>query len=228
MSIITLLLSHVGVVAQFVADGGFWSVSGMDDGLWGQLCQHMGEAVHEVCITAALEVGTTNAHTEQGVASESGVFFSTIEDHTARCVARGLQYLKGVVAKPDGIVIVEESAYGRIFPAKWGTDDAFEVAGDVCDEVFVFFSRLHLQSKSLIDGVDAEVVVPVTVCGEEMAGGQSLAFDIVDDGLAFVLIIGSTVDDDTFERVVAHHVGVLLKQVESKCFDGDHINNGVS
>ena len=197
-------------------------MSGQNDGLWGKLRQYMGEAVHEVGITATLEIGATNAHTEQGVSSEGGVLFCTIEGNTARCVAGGLQYLKGMVAKSDDLVIVEETAYGRVLPTEWGTDDALEVAGDICDEVFVFFSRFYLESKSLIDGVDAQVVIPVAMCGKEMAGLQSLTFDVIDDGLALILIIGATVYNDTFERVVAHYVGVLLKQVESESFDGNH------
>jgi hypothetical protein len=73
------------------------------------------------------------------------------------------------MADVDGLILVEEPAYGRIFPTEWSTDDALEVAGDIRNNEFIFFCCLYLETIFLIDGIDAEVVVPMPVCGKEMA-----------------------------------------------------------
>ena len=64
-----------------------------DDGISGQLRQDIGEAAHQLCIAAAVEVGAADAHTEEGVAGEGGVLFGTVEDDAAGGVAGRLQHL---------------------------------------------------------------------------------------------------------------------------------------
>ena len=194
-----------------------------DDGISGQLRQDIGEAAHQLCIAAAVEVGAADAHTEEGVAGEGGMLLGAVEDHAAGRVAGGLQYLQAVVAEADDLVGAEETAYGGVFAAERGADDALEVVGDVGDDEVVFLGGLHLQTIGLVDGVDAEVVVPVAVGGEETDGLETLTADVVGDGAALVVVVGATVDDDTFEGVVADHVGILLKEVEGECLYTNHV-----
>lgn len=197
-------------------------MAGKDGGLVGKLRQDVGEAVHQVFIAAALKVGAADAHAEQGVAGEGRVLLGTVEDNAAGRVAGRLQHLQAVVAKADDLVGGEETTYGRIFPAEGSADDALEVTGNIGDDELVFLGCLHLQTVGLVDGVDTKVMVPMAVCGQEATGFQTLAADIVGDGLTFVVIIGTAVDDDTVECLVTYYVGVLLKQVEWECFDGQH------
>ena len=182
----------------------------------------MDEAGHQVCITATFEVGTSDAHPEQRVAGERRVFFGAVEDDAAGRVAGGLQHLQAVVAEADDLARAEVSAHRGIFPAERGADDALEVAGDVGNDEVVFLGSLHLQAIGLVDGVDAEVMVPMAVGSEEMNGLQSPTVDIFGDSLTLVVVVGATVDDDTLEGVVTDHVGILLKQIESECLDGKH------
>ena len=87
------ILSKVRVVAEFVGDGRLWSVAWQDDGLGGQFCQHVGKAVHQGFVAAALEVGTPYAHAEEGVAREGDMLFGAVEHHAAGGVARRLEHL---------------------------------------------------------------------------------------------------------------------------------------
>ena len=62
----------------------------------------------------------------------------------------------------------------------------------------------------------------MAVGGKEVVGCQSFVADIVGDGLALIVVVGTAVDDDTVERLVADDVGVLLKEVEGEGLDGNH------
>ena len=215
-------LCHIRVVTQFVVDGRLGAVPREDDGIGGQFRQYVGETAHQVCIAATFKVGAADAHAEQGVAGEGGVLLGTVEDDAAGRMAGGFQHLQAVVAEADDFAGAEEAAYRGILATERGSDDALEVVGDVGNDEVVFLSGFHPQTVRAVDGVDAEVMVPVAVGGEEMDGLQSETVDITGDGASLVVVIGATVDDDTFEGVVAHYVGVLLKEVEGESLDGEH------
>ena len=72
------------------------------------------------------------------------------------------------MAEVDALVLVEESAHSRIYPTEWGTDDALEVTGYIRNDEFIFFCCLYLQTIFFVDGIDTEVVIPMSVCGKEM------------------------------------------------------------
>ena len=65
-----------------------------------------------------------------------------------------------------------------------------------------------------MDGVDAEVMVEVPVGAEQVHGLQLVVLDIVDNGVALLVVVGTTIDDDTLFGLIAHHVGVLLQEIE--------------
>ncbi len=62
----------------------------------------------------------------------------------------------------------------------------------------------------------AKVMVDVTVGGDEVLGLQLIVVDVLFDGLALFLVVGTAVDDDGLAGVVAHHVGVLADHIADK------------
>ena len=116
-----------------------------------------------------------------------------------------------MVTETDDLVGGEIASHGGILPAERCADDALKVAGYVGYDELVFVGGLYLQAVVLVDGVDAEVVIPVSVGGKEMTGLESFTADILCEGLALVVVVGAAVDDDTLEGLIADDVGVLLK-----------------
>ena len=114
---------QVGVVAQFFADGGLGAVAAVDDGVGGELRYDVVEAGHEVVVVAAIEVGASDAHLEEGVAGEGHVFFRAVEDDAAGGVAGGLEDGELVVAEADHFVVIEIAADGREGALEFDADD---------------------------------------------------------------------------------------------------------
>ena len=49
-----------------------------------------------------------------------------------------------------------------------------------------------------------------------------MLFDIVDNGLAFFRIVGSTIDNDAVAGIVADHIAVLGEHITGEAFDSEH------
>ena len=197
-------------------------MAAVDDGVGGEFRYDVVEAGHEVVVVAAVEVGASDAHLEEGVAGEGHMFLGAVEDDAAGGMAGGLEDGELVFAKADHFVILEIAADGREGALEFDADDRLELSGQVGDEESVFGGNLYLQAVGVVDGVDAVVMVEVTVGGEQVDGFQAVAADIVADGGALLFVIGAAVDDDTLEGLVAHHVGVLGEQVTLKAFNIEH------
>ena len=73
-----------------------------------------------------------------------------------------------VVAKPDLFSFIKESANGRKGASQWGSYDVVELLGQVADEKVGCSRDLHFQPIFLENGVDAEVMVEVTVSGKQV------------------------------------------------------------
>ena len=200
-------------------------MAAVDDGVGRELGYDVVEAVHEVVVIAAIEVGAADAHLEKGVAGEGYMFFGTIEDDAAGRVAWGLEDTELVVAEADDLAGEEKAANGRELALEFDADDGLELSREVGDEEIVFSVYLYLQAVGGVDGVDAVVVVEVTVCGQQVDGLQAFVADIVEDGGALLFIIGAAVDDDAFFGLVAHHVGVFGEQVANEGLDVEHNKN---
>lgn len=77
----------------------------INSGVGGELSYNFSQTAKHVGIAAALKIGTTDAHAEQGVARESYLFFSTIEYYTARSMTGCMQNLQAMGAKADNFAI---------------------------------------------------------------------------------------------------------------------------
>jgi hypothetical protein len=89
----------------------------------------------------------------------------------------------------------------------------------VFEQFAVTFANLGLQAVCFVNKNVAEIVVKMTMCGEEVYGFQLLVCDVTLNGRALFVVIGSAVDDDTFATVVADDVAVLLQRVAYDAFD---------
>ena len=197
-------------------------MAAVDDGVGRELGDNIVKAVHEVVVITAVEVGTSDAHLEEGVAGEGHMLFGTVEDDAAGGVAWGFEDTELVVAEADDLAGEEIAAYGRELTLELDADDGLELARQVGDEEIVFFGNLYFQAVVVVDGVDAVVVVEVTVGGQQVDGLQAVVADIVEDGGALLFIIGAAVDNDALLGLVAHHVGVFGKQVANEGLDVEH------
>ena len=166
-------------------------MAAVDDGVGRELGYDVVEAVHEVVVIAAIKVGAADAHLEKGVAGEGYMLFGTIEDDAAGRVAWGLEDTELVVAESDDLVGEEIAAYSRELALEFDADDGLELSREVGDEEIVFSVYLYLQAVGVVDGVDAVVVVEVTVGGQQVDGLQAVVADIVEDGGALLFIIGA-------------------------------------
>jgi hypothetical protein len=49
-----------------------------------------------------------------------------------------------------------------------------------------------------------------------------IVVDIVYQCIALLLIVCTTIDDDTLLGIIAHHIGILLKEIEAERLDCNH------
>ena len=125
-------------------------------------------------------------------------------------------------AETNHLVGAEEMVGFGILPAQLDARHGLELTREVGDEPLVLGSYLRFQSPRVEDGVDAEVMVEVTMGGQQMYGLEMIVVDIVDKGIALGIVVGAAIDDDTLEAIIAHHIGVLLKEIETECLDVKH------
>ena len=90
------------------------------------------------------------------------------------------------------------------------------------NQFIVLLRYFSLQSVSLIDGIDAKVMVEVSVGAEQVHWLQSLAVDVVGDSFALLIVVSTAVDDNTLLRLVAHYIGILLQQIHLKSLNLKH------
>ena len=110
--VLCIALFHIGVIADFVGDGGLEAVARIDFRVGGQGSENFLERMDDLLVGAAIEVGSSDAHAEEGVATESdALFFAVISDAAWR-VARGMKDAQGMTAEGDDVAIGEVSAYG--------------------------------------------------------------------------------------------------------------------
>jgi hypothetical protein len=68
-----------------------------------------------------------------------------------------------------------------------------------------------LKGELVEEGVVAEIMVKVTVRGQQMEGTKMVLPDIVDQGSTLLGIIGTTVNDDALAgELVGHDITVFL------------------
>ncbi len=206
-----------------IGDGGLWAVAGIDLRVGWEFAEHHRERMDDLFVGTAFEVGTSDAHTEEGVATEGDAFFFAIISDAAWRVARGVEYLQGVVAEGDGVFVGEVSAYGRYFHRQVDTEDVGSLLHHVLHQKLVADMRLGLQTELTVDEAVTHAVVEVAVGAEQVDGLQAVVPDILDDGGAFIVVHHTTVDDDGLVGVVAHHIAVLGEHITGETLNGNHI-----
>lgn len=179
-----------------------------------------------VGIAATFEIGTADAHTEQGVAAESDMFGRIIKDNAARGMARGMEDLPGVRTEGDGVAVGEIMVDRRHIQMDGDAQDLASLLFHILHQETVVLMGLGLQSEGPEDKAVAHAMVEMTVGAEQMTGSEAFLFDIVDDGLTFFGIVSSTIDDDTLTSLVADHITVFSEHVNGETFDGKHGING--
>ena len=152
------------------------------------------------------------------------MLFFAIEDDAAGRMAWGVEHLQTVMAKGDDILMTENPAQGDV--GKTGTKVEIHHAALLVKVLYhrlVIGVSLRFQSEGLVNKGSAKHMVKVA---EMVNGFQLLLPDIVLDSMLFVVIKGTTVNDDTLFGVVAHYVAVLLQRVYLKSLDSQHGYNG--
>ena len=80
-----------------------------------QRSKYVHQAVDNLIIGSALKVGTSDTHTEEGIAAKANVFFLTIIADPTWGVPWGVEDAEDMIAKGDDIAVSEVSADGRHF-----------------------------------------------------------------------------------------------------------------
>lgn len=124
-----------------------------------------------------------------------------------------------LVAEGDDVVIFQQTSDGWLFVGDIHAKELLGVLWQVFEQFAVTFANLGLQAVCFVNKNVAEIVVKMTMCGEEVYGFQLLVCDVTLNGRALFVVIGSAVDDDTLAAFVADDVAVLLQGVAHDAFD---------
>ena len=112
-------------------------MAAIDGGISGELSYYCVQTVLNVCIAAALEVGTTNAHPEQRVAREGHLLFCAVEGDAARGMTGGGEHLELMLTKGDHLLWGEIMPGGGIGTVDADTRHGLELLGDIRDEPLI-------------------------------------------------------------------------------------------
>ena len=155
------------------------------------------------------------------------MLFFAIEDDAAGRMAWGVEHLETVMAESDDILITENPAQGDVGKtgAKVKTHHAALLV-QVLYHHLVIGVGLGFQSEGVVNKGSAKHMVKVAMRAEMVYGFQLLLPDIVLDSMLFVVVKGTTVNDDTLFGVVAHYVAVLLQRIDLENLDRKHGYSG--
>lgn len=216
-------LFHIRIIADFVGDGGLGAVTGIDFRVGGQDSKDLLERMDNLLVGAAFEVGSSDTHAEESVATESDALFFAIVGDAARSVSRGVKDVQGMTAEGDDVTIGEVSAYRRHLHRQGDTEDVGGLLLHGFHQELVAGMCLRFQTELSVDESVAHTMVEVAVGTEQVEGVQAIVTDILVDGSAFFLMHHAAVDDDSLMALVAHHIAVLGEYVTGETFDNNHI-----
>ena len=137
-------------------------------------------------------------------------------------MSRSLDNLNLVSAELDYVASLECLSLGNDWLVERYTEVGSLLVGSQ-HVAFVGAVNLKRQTVSLRDESIAEVVVEMSVSGNEVYGLQLVSLDIFLDSQFLSLVVGTTVDDDTFLSLVAHNIAVLLQHVACESLYLKHI-----
>ena len=197
-------------------------MTAIDDGVGWKFGNDVMETVHDILITATIEISTSNAHTEEGIACKGNALFFIIKGDTTWRMTWGLQDLKDVISETDLLVVAEKMTHLRIMTMQGDANHRLELFRQIVDEKGIVGRDLHHQSVDLEKEIIAEVMVEVPMGSQQVDRLELLGVDILADGLTLFVVIGAAVDDHTLAGLIAHHVGVLLQLVAFERLNGNH------
>ena len=211
---------HVWVVSQLKPYSCLLSMTRKDNRAVRHLCEHS-QTLDYLKHAASLKIGAPDGTLKQGVTREKHVLLIAIKADRAARVARCGNNLEGVVAELYFIAVIEIMSYGRHFAVKFHIERLCLFA-KVLHQPAVTSRDLRLKAVLVGNKAVAEIVVKVAVSDQQVYRLQSIAVNILFDGLALLFIIGAAVNDDTLLCGVAHDITVLLQHVAGKTFDIYH------
>jgi hypothetical protein len=65
-------------------------------------------------------------------------------------------------------------------------------------------------------------MVEMTMSTQQVYGLKIVIVDVVYKCIALGIVVGAAVDDDALEAIIANHIGILLKEIETECLDVKH------
>ncbi len=214
------MVSEIGVVAELVGHGGLGAVTREEDGGGRKGCGECGKTLLHGRPTALGEVGAPDAHAEECVASEGGMFLGTVEDTGALGMAGSVDDLQGEVAHTDDITMVESSTDGSLLLGELYATEGSHLFREMFHELQVLSKEFDLQGIFAEDGSIAEVMVEMAVSGKEVDRLQLVLMDVVEQGLLLLGVVGATVDDGAlFGGSIGEDVAVGLEGVKCEIFN---------
>ena len=192
-------------------------------GQLGQFAQTVDELEH----AAAVEVGAADAASEERVAREEESLALAVEGDGSWRVARRGEDQQFVVAKGDGLAVLQIATRGRKLIVQLQVEILFRLIEKRFVYIFVLLREFRRKAVGVIDRVVAKVMVEVAVSGQETDGAKLVLRDIFHQFLALVFPVGATVDDDTVARLVGDDVAVFTDHVELEAADGESAGNAI-
>ena len=193
-------------------------MAGEDGGVVGKAEQALADALAELLVVAASEVGAAYAAAEERVAGEDPALDFGIEAHAATGMAGRANHLQGAVAHLDELSVLQVDVGKRELAIGRESEPCAVTLGLHHVLLHVRVCR-HLDIVAFLDGGIAYDMVDVAVCADDHQGLEAVAVDEAEK-LVFLARRGAArVDDDAFESVfVVNDVSVFREGIEDEGF----------
>ena len=207
---------------QLVGNGCLWPMTGIDYRVGGYCFSYLRQTLLHLLPRAFRKIGTADAHAEQGVATEEHLLVFKKEEARTVTVAGGMYHPQRMVTEANEVAITKQPAYWRLIVANLHAEEGGSLLGQTLYQGLVCRTYLYLQMVLLKEMGIAEVMVQMAVSCQQMDGFQLVFTKILVDSITLLVIIGTTVNDDTLATVVTHHIAVLLQWIHRKTINLNH------
>lgn len=201
---------------QFVADGGFRTMTGIYNRIGRQGAYTFVQGVDEPLVIASDKIGAAYAAAEESVAAAYESRFGRIEGNTAGRVSRSIYDLQRFVTDIEGVAVGKVFGYGDNVGGSRRVEGNGLLFHHIQQRLFGSIS-FDLDFVSMSHKRYAIVVVYMQVCEQQVLHRQTIVGDKA--GERFLLVAGEAtrVDDGALQALfVPQYVGELLKRVECK------------
>ena len=210
------------VVSFFVEDGGAFAVAGEDGGVVGKAEQALADALAELLVVAASEVGAAYAAAEERVAGEDPALDFGIEADAAIGMAGRTNHFQSAFPYLDDFVVFQPFV-GQLASAVESQSEEARLPFGAKEIVFHALVRRHGNVVLFLDGRVANDMVDVAVGADDHQRFEAVAVDEAEE-LVFLACRGAArVDDDAFLGVVVvNDKGVFREGIEDDLFELEH------